>query len=1128
MNTKYSYKILREEVETEDFFQEKTHENIKNSLLDLIKNETEGITIGLSGQWGSGKSTIINLLKNDSSIKDIFSFFYFDAWAHEGDPLRRIFLESLINSLKENETDENIIKLLEEKRKIISREKKTKHTTIKRSTTLLGLMLTIATLFFTIGIAVLSSINYDNLNLKTENPLHWTFITSISLVSLPFLILIWNLIYLLKNDKEISDLNNWSFLQNNSDETIIEDVIGDDERSSIEFEKYFKEILEIYNTQKERKVIIVLDNLDRVDAEVSLRIWSTLQTFIQHKNPTSKDYKVFKNIFTIIPYDEVSLMKIWENYTENNDGTKKIDSKFSSSFFDKSFQVRIDVPKPIISNWLDFIRNMVEKSFYNWDKKDKDVIVEVIEKTRKDILDNPKPREIKTYLNQIGFLRNHIPTQISTKNIAFYTYMRYLQGYSNDKIADYLIDKSKILKEEINLFDDNTIKEFASIIYGVSKEQGEQILITPKILEALNKDKPELLKDLISNFNTVFWSIFKNRITNTNKLRDYLTYSTPINKCFDSYNEDINNIFIPSLSSYLGKEIEFNYVFDDSLTRDIKNTSDLFRKYSKEESIKQIWSFLINVYQYQENKNETNDVLNDERNTIFINTLHHIFETSKLDFKIQGLNIKFENWREINKHSDFSKISIFLKPSEKFITETSNYIRQGSNIEIIAYSLIDNFILHKSLNLEPILLNLRKHFVWNSGNQSGNIFNFRSIELLENLYYNYKNYDFSEFLKTPEIYTICYSTLSENEKGINIIATLCAVHFKEKVIQLQNEVPQINSSANHITLNITNYWKTSSIVNAKYSYEILKNNNLLKIVWELCTNNENALCCNIIELMITNNENSEFNLINPFEILSKINVIEIDNFEISNIINKFFECSELEKNILEIDDLDITTNDNLIFEILKLNNSDEVFEKVEKELKKIEKDSLIKSLSEIDFLFDILLKVKEHNIIFNLDKLNDVLYEFVYGSFLKNNLVFIFQKWHVENWSKIVKLLDIPHYDNFSKRITNLIMSEKENLKDEFFELNKEFINKQFLSDLINKENDSFQLYIQEALQNSTNIDKLIFIEKIFILEEGKKIKFDKNFKEIIKDNVLSLKAEGSSEELIRISTIIANRLSIK
>lgn len=1127
MRTNYNYKILREEVEVTDFYEDQTHENIKCSLLNLIKNEEEGITIGLSGPWGSGKSTIINLLKNDKDDKDKFCFFYFDAWAHEGDPLRRIFLESLINSFKEDENDEAVIKELEEKRKIISREKRVKTTDITRSTTKLGLLLTIAMLFFTIGVALLSAVSYDNVTLKLGGSVNSALLVGIVFSLSPFGVLLYNYNLLRKDKSKLKDLNNWAFLQNNSKETITEDVVGDDERSSIEFEKYFKEILEIYNAQKKKKIVIVLDNLDRVEAEVSLRIWSTLQTFIQHKNPTSKDYDTFKNVFTIIPYDEQSLKKIWENYTENQDGSRSIDNKFSSSFFDKSFQVRIDVPKPIISNWLDFIQKMVNKSFSNWNKNDKDVVVEVIEKTRKDILDNPKPREIKTYINQVGFLRNHISQEISTKSIAFYVYKRYLQGNSNDEIANYLIDRSKILNEEVNLIDENTIQELAAIIYGVNKEQGSQILLTPKILEALNKDKPELLRDLASNFNSVFWSIFKNRITNTDKLRDYLRYSTPINKSFENNDENINNNFIPALSQYLNKEKEVNYVFDENFGIDIKSSSDLFKKFSKVESIKKLWSFFINVYEYQENLNESSELLNEERNKILVEALSYISETTEINFKVKVLKLKFENWRELSKLKDFSKVSIFLQPTQQNITETANFINQGSSISDIAYSLIDNYIAHEALNLDSIIVNLKNHFLWNNGNQNGNVFSFRSIELFESMFYNYKKYDFSEFMELPQFYSVCFSTMSENTNGIKIIATLCAVHFREKVLQLGSVIPLTNNRANNVINQIDSYWRESVIDNTEYSYEVLKKNNLLEIVWDLSADTDNVLCSDLINLMVSNNDDVVFNVENPFDVLININNNENKDYEISGLVVKFLKFSNLEDAFLALEDLNFASDDRIIYEILYNNKSLKIYEKVENELKKLDSESLTKSLDVDDYLFNVLFIVKENNALFSLDKINDALYNFVYGTFLKNNSVYTLDDGQKDRWSEIVRLLDNNHFNNFCMRLTELLFKEKENIKENFYELNEEFINKDFLINSINLHIDSFTLYIQEALQNPTNLEKLKFIEKLFKLEGEKKIIFDKGFKNIIKENVLKLSTEGNSEELIRISSIIAKRFSI-
>jgi hypothetical protein len=57
--------IMRDLPQNSDSFEAKGHENLANSIIKLMKNEKNGgITIGLEGEWGSGKSTVIEILKN--------------------------------------------------------------------------------------------------------------------------------------------------------------------------------------------------------------------------------------------------------------------------------------------------------------------------------------------------------------------------------------------------------------------------------------------------------------------------------------------------------------------------------------------------------------------------------------------------------------------------------------------------------------------------------------------------------------------------------------------------------------------------------------------------------------------------------------------------------------------------------------------------------------------------------------------------------------------------------------------------------------------------------------------------------------------------------------------------------
>lgn len=82
------------------------HEEIAQAIASEIKTGKSG-NIALIGNWGSGKSTIVNrvqeLLQSESgkdsesgdestAAKKGFIYFKFDAWAHSGDSLRRNFL----------------------------------------------------------------------------------------------------------------------------------------------------------------------------------------------------------------------------------------------------------------------------------------------------------------------------------------------------------------------------------------------------------------------------------------------------------------------------------------------------------------------------------------------------------------------------------------------------------------------------------------------------------------------------------------------------------------------------------------------------------------------------------------------------------------------------------------------------------------------------------------------------------------------------------------------------------------------------------------------------------------------------------------------------------------------------
>ena len=91
-----------------DEFAAGAHENVARAIAALIDEGDGGKVIGLEGWWGSGKSTVVRMISKYLTAPrpagaPATRVLVFDAWAHQGDPLRRTFLESVIEDVRQAE-----------------------------------------------------------------------------------------------------------------------------------------------------------------------------------------------------------------------------------------------------------------------------------------------------------------------------------------------------------------------------------------------------------------------------------------------------------------------------------------------------------------------------------------------------------------------------------------------------------------------------------------------------------------------------------------------------------------------------------------------------------------------------------------------------------------------------------------------------------------------------------------------------------------------------------------------------------------------------------------------------------------------------------------------------------------
>lgn len=532
MNQKHKYKLLEDKVELDDKSENGTHRAIAQGLFNLINDNDSGFSVGLEGSWGAGKSTIISIFKKqlEKDTKNIF-YFYFDAWGHEGDPLRRIFLEKLIQEIPPDKRSE----VLEDLSKKVSNREKVVTTKTTQSATSLGKWLTVTAFFVPLGAAIISntslvhSASFLVFLASLSSPLtilqvslaNW-FWLALLLCCAPLIVLILNLLrlfykkYQSKGVSKIFDSKHWSFLEKESTGTSTQEVSESEERSSIEFEKYFKEILGELEKQESKKVLIVIDNLDRVDPEDSLKIWSTLQTFFQHRNPSSQSsLEIQRKLWLIVPYDREGLVKLWDKEFLNKpeDDYKSV----SKSFFDKCFQLIIPVPPLTHNAWEAFLISKLDESFSfeqigttESQKSFKADVINIFKNTRKSATDIPSYREIINFVNQVNWLKASVNEEISNKAIAYFAIDKYIRFKSKDEIIKSLIS------DEGETFNLEHKKHIAGIIYGVSPETGMEILLDKEVakywgesesVDNLQKDKlkNELIK-LESKFREAFWT----------------------------------------------------------------------------------------------------------------------------------------------------------------------------------------------------------------------------------------------------------------------------------------------------------------------------------------------------------------------------------------------------------------------------------------------------------------------------------------------------------------------------------------------------------------------------------------------------------------------------------------------
>lgn len=530
--------LLPDEPTAQDIFG--PHARIAAAIANLITTESTGKSVAVTGAWGSGKSSVLRMLQKE--LSETADVFIFDAWAHEGDPLRRSFLERLIDFLSREHPDAKLDSL---KDKLFLRAK-TQEVTTQPVLTWAAKVLGLALLLVPPGIAV------SSLAVRMPNPTGGWFWTGLGMVISPVLILLTLLLgtamrtvalkintlkrklviggftlaavfigilrfqsivlfaksasahpiiscavittllvslalAMFRHSSKLSEV--LPLLLNKTVATTRTESIEPIDPSSTEFQRFFAEILKMRGKAADKKLVIAIDNLDRVDPDLALRLWSTMRTFFEFDFETSP---ASSTVWLLATFDIQALHRLWP--TEGSNGSSP-----AEQFVNKTFQVSFSVPPLVLINRGDYLRSQLTKAFLRHRVDEFNAIVQLYD--LKHMGELSTPRDVTKFVNAVGSLHRQWNDQISLIHLALYIIVSEGQSDTFGILAS--VNSPVVFPREI--IGEDFEEALAAIHFNVARSKAAHVLLSNPLNMSLASGDHQKLAELskISGFDRV-------------------------------------------------------------------------------------------------------------------------------------------------------------------------------------------------------------------------------------------------------------------------------------------------------------------------------------------------------------------------------------------------------------------------------------------------------------------------------------------------------------------------------------------------------------------------------------------------------------------------------------------------
>lgn len=548
------YKFIKNQPIGEDLFENKSQEKIATVISEKIINESEFKIIGIDGEWGSGKSNLVQLI--EKKLEKSHKFFIYDVWGHQEDEQRKSILVELTDFIKSEKDllNKGNKKAWDDKLKyLLAKSKETK--TINQPYLSIGFIFSLLSIVYAPTVNVYKESMRDFLGIES-------WFLKLVLVTFPLSIVIG--IYLWNTGKYWSKKSGfWKsfklsaeetfqvYTNKQKEETKIE-TISEDQPSVRDFRNWMEEI----NDDLNKPIVIVFDNFDRLPKKHILNIWSSIHIFFAERE--------YSNIKIIIPFDREHIQNAFKELNG-------IDNKFGEDYVNKTFDIVFRITLPIMSNWKKFFEEQWKKAFDN-NHEEMRLVIQVYEFLNRRIT----PREIISFINEILTIKL-LDDKFKERYIAIFVLKK-------DEILKNplksITDFKDILGGLFNVYtnDPEYAKQLTAIIYHIEVDKALELIYTQELKESLLKNDIKRFNEICNSdfINAMFYSTMVSIDTIENPILTLASISDGSNVNPQSI-EQTWNLFNDRV---LGSDISINKLkINDWQLALIKNISD--NKYLK-------------------------------------------------------------------------------------------------------------------------------------------------------------------------------------------------------------------------------------------------------------------------------------------------------------------------------------------------------------------------------------------------------------------------------------------------------------------------------------------------------------------------------------------------------------------